>query len=102
MKTSKYSKRLIILVIMLNVIFAGIAMFVLWDTGSESPSLTAAWFGFTTTELLAIAGIKVTKNKQAANSVSHFTDTIAKSIDTKIDTRLRGSDDEIIISDDQC
>ena len=98
MTRSKYSKHLILLVIALNIVFAGIAMFVLWDTGSESPSLTAAWFGFTTTELLAIAGIKVSKNKAQANQLNHFTNDISNTIDS----RLRSDDNETTISDDEC
>lgn len=54
----KYSKIIVALVILLNAVFAGATLFVYHDTGSEPTALIAAWFGFTTGELLMLAGIK--------------------------------------------
>lgn len=60
MKT-KYSKQIVILVIILNVIFTGITFFLVWN-GCEIPDeLISSWFMFTGVELLALAGIKITE-----------------------------------------
>ena len=55
----KYSKVIVILVIVLNVLFAA-AVFAVTFAGMQEPStLIVAWYAFTGTELLACAGIKI-------------------------------------------
>ncbi len=58
-KKKKFSKKIVSLVIFLNIIFT-IAVFVAAFYNAIIPdSLIMAWFAFTTTELIALAGIKV-------------------------------------------
>lgn len=66
----KFSKKIVRFVVLANCIFAilvlGISVF-----GSEVPdSLIVAWFAFTGTELLALAGIKITDTQYGADEDS--------------------------------
>ena len=54
----KFSKLIVALVILLNVTFTVAALYIFYRIGSEPAALIAAWFGFTTVELWALAGIK--------------------------------------------
>ena len=54
----KFSKFIVALVILLNAAFTVAALFVFYKVGTEPTTLIAAWFGFTTVELWALAGIK--------------------------------------------
>lgn len=63
MKKGQYSKVLVALVILLNVIFAGCVLAVFWHTSSEPVALVGAWFAFTTGELWLIAKIRRDKLK---------------------------------------
>jgi len=54
----KFSKFIVSLVIALNVIFTAVIVYVFLQIGSEPTALITAWFGFTTVELWALAGIK--------------------------------------------
>lgn len=66
----KYSKRIVILVITLNVLFTGACFFMFWN-GYEIPdALIEAWFMFTGTELLALAGIKITETIKMSDILS--------------------------------
>ena len=57
----KFSKRVVMAVIWLNVVFTAICFFLIWN-GCEIPDdLITSWFIFTGTELLALAGIKITE-----------------------------------------
>ena len=55
----KYSKFIVALVIVLNVVFAAAVLCAFVKTGAEPTALITAWFAFTTGELLALAGIKL-------------------------------------------
>lgn len=57
----KFSKLIVALVITLNVMFTVAVLFVFCRVGSEPATLIGAWFGFTTVELWALAGIKKKK-----------------------------------------
>ena len=61
-KKSDYSKMIVSFVIVANVIFTLLVLFIFLTTGQEPSSLIAAWFGFTTIELWSLAGI--TKKKE--------------------------------------
>lgn len=54
----KFSKIIVSLVIALNIIFTVTVLFIFYKVGTEPTALTGAWFGFTTIELWALAGIK--------------------------------------------
>ena len=60
----KYSKAIVLLVIMLNTIFAAAVLFTFVKVKSEPSVLIGAWFGFTTCELWALASIKKKKEKR--------------------------------------
>lgn len=64
MKKGRYSKFLVILIIVLNIIFTGADFYVIVKTGIEPVALTSAWFGFTTVELWTLATIKKNKAKE--------------------------------------
>ncbi len=58
-RKKKFSKKIVVLVILLNIIFT-VAVFVAAFFNAVIPdSLIMAWFAFTTTELVAMAGIKI-------------------------------------------
>ena len=54
----KFSKVVVTLVILLNIAFTAEVLFIFYHIGMEPTALIAAWFGFTTVELWALAGIK--------------------------------------------
>jgi len=54
----KFSKLIVTLVILLNVTFAVAVLYIFYRIGAEPTTLIGAWFGFTTVELWALAGIK--------------------------------------------
>ena len=54
----KFSKLIVALVILLNVAFAVAVLYIFYRIGAEPTTLIGAWFGFTTIELWALAGIK--------------------------------------------
>lgn len=54
----KFSKLIVTLVILLNAAFTGAVLYIFYRIGVEPTALIAAWFGFTTVELWALAGIK--------------------------------------------
>lgn len=54
----RYSKWIVAVVIALNAAFTAAVFYVFLKVGDEPSTLIAAWFAFTTGELLALAGIK--------------------------------------------
>lgn len=54
----KFSKIIVSLVIALNVFFTVAVLYIFYRIGAEPTTLIGAWFGFTTIELWALAGIK--------------------------------------------
>ena len=54
----KFSKAIVSLVILLNSAFTVAVLYIFYRIGAEPVTLIAAWFGFTTVELGALAGIK--------------------------------------------
>jgi hypothetical protein len=54
----KFSKAIVSLVILLNAAFTIAVLFIFYRIGTEPAVLIGAWFGFTTVELWALAGIK--------------------------------------------
>jgi len=60
---NRFSKKIVALVIALNIVFTGAVLYVFLRTGSEPTSLVVAWFSFTTVELWTLAGITKEKLK---------------------------------------
>jgi hypothetical protein len=54
----KFSKKIVTLVVLLNAAFTVAVLFIFYRIGTEPTALIGAWFGFTTVELWALAGIK--------------------------------------------
>ena len=54
----RFSKTIVTLVILLNVVFAAIVLYIFYKTKAEPVVLIGAWFSFTTVELWTLAGIK--------------------------------------------
>ncbi len=54
----KFSKWIVSLVILLNAAFTVAVLFIFYKVSMEPTALIGAWFGFTTVELWALAGIK--------------------------------------------
>lgn len=54
----RFSKVIVALVILLNAAFTVTVLFIFYRIGSEPMTLIGCWFGFTTVELWALAGIK--------------------------------------------
>ena len=54
----KFSKAIVSLVILLNATFTAAVLYIFYRIGVEPTTLIGAWFGFTTIELWALAGIK--------------------------------------------
>ena len=52
----KFSKAIVSLVILLNAAFTVAVLFIFEKVGTEPTTLIAAWFGFTTGEIWALAG----------------------------------------------
>lgn len=61
MKKGAYSKFIVALVIILNVLFAAAVLYVFLKTSAEPSTLIVSWFGFTTGELWVLASIKKKK-----------------------------------------
>jgi len=64
---SKFSKKVVAGVIVLNIVFTAAVLYVFLKTGSEPITLTGCWFGFTTGELWMVASIKKTKVKKVTD-----------------------------------
>ena len=60
-KKGRFSKFIVVLVILLNVIFTTGIFYVFTKVGSEPSTLITAWFTFTTGELWMLASIKKKK-----------------------------------------
>lgn len=60
----KYSKIIVALIVVLNVVFIYRVLEIFSNIGVEPTSSIVAWFGFTTGELWLLSGIKKEKVKQ--------------------------------------
>ena len=63
-KKGKFSKIIVVSVILLNVIFTIAVLTIFLKTSAEPSNLIIAWFSFTTVELWSLAGIKKAKEKK--------------------------------------
>lgn len=60
----KFSKRIVKFVILINIIFTAIIIWLFYTTGAEPTTLVVAFFGFTTVELWSLASIKKKKEEE--------------------------------------
>lgn len=67
----QYSKALVSLILLLNIIFTIAVFFVFSKTGSEPSTLIATWFSFTTVELWSLARIKKKKIDREINEIKY-------------------------------
>ena len=63
MKKARFSKFVVSFIVLVNCLFTAAALFVFLRTGAEPTALIAAWFAFTTGELMALAGLHHSENK---------------------------------------
>ncbi len=54
----KFSKKIVTLVVLLNAAFTAAVLYIFLKVGNEPTTLIGTWFGFTTIELWALAGIR--------------------------------------------
>ena len=59
----KYSKLIVMLIVIMNAVFAMAILYVFLQTSSEPAVLVGAWFAWTTGELWALSKIKCTEKK---------------------------------------
>lgn len=66
-KKGGFSKWIIVLVVLMNIIFTSAVLYVFLKTSSEPVALVGAWFAFTTGELWMLSSIKKEKVKKGDN-----------------------------------
>jgi metal-dependent HD superfamily phosphatase/phosphodiesterase len=60
----KFTKKIVTAMVLLNVIFVMAVLFLNYKDHSVSDSLIISWFAFTGTELVGMAGIKISEVKK--------------------------------------
>ena len=63
-KKNRFSKFIVTVVILMNILFTAAVLYVFLQTGSEPMTLIGCWFAFTTGELWMLSSIKKTKVKK--------------------------------------
>lgn len=58
----RFSKLVITAVILMNIVFTAVVLYIFYRVGNEPAVLIGAWFGFTTAEVWALAFIKRKEN----------------------------------------
>ncbi len=66
-KKNRFSKFIVTVVILLNILFTAAVLYVFLQTGSEPITLIGCWFAFTTGELWMLSSIKKTKVRKDGN-----------------------------------
>jgi len=66
-KKNRFSKFIVTLVVILNILFTAAVLYIFMMTGSEPITLIGAWFAFTTGELWMLSSIKKSKVKKGGN-----------------------------------
>lgn len=70
-KKNMFSKFIVFLVIILNIIFTSAVLYVFFKTGSEPITLVGCWFAFTTGELWMLSSIKKSKVKKEGEDLEN-------------------------------
>lgn len=60
-KKGRFSKIIVALVIILNILFTSVILYIFFKIGNEPVTLIGCWFGFTTGELWMLSSIKKSK-----------------------------------------
>jgi hypothetical protein len=63
-KKNRFSKFIVTLVVVLNILFTAAVLYIFMRTGSEPMTLIGCWFTFTTGELWMLSSIKKSKVKK--------------------------------------
>lgn len=63
-RQGRFSKRIVSLVILLNIIFTAAVLYIFLKVGNEPMALIGAWFTFTTGELWMLSSIKKKEVKE--------------------------------------
>lgn len=70
---NKFSKLIVLLVVLMNTVFTAAVLYVFLKVGSEPAVLIGAWFAFTTGELWMLSSIKKSKvKKEGENSENMY------------------------------
>lgn len=70
-----FSKKIVTLVIILNVAFTAAVLYIFAKTSAEPTALIAAWFTFTTGELWMLSKIKRTKLAKGGDGADETQDS---------------------------
>lgn len=65
---TKFSKFIVMFVILLNVVFTAAILYIFARDGQEPSTLIGAWFAFTTGELWALSKIKRDESEKEKNN----------------------------------
>jgi ABC-type phosphate transport system permease subunit len=69
-KKNRFSKFIVTVVILLNILFTAAVLYVFLQTGSEPMTLIGCWFAFTTGELWMLSSIKKSKVKKEGDDIN--------------------------------
>jgi hypothetical protein len=69
-KKNRFSKFVVTVVILLNILFTAAVLYVFLQTGSEPVTLIGCWFAFTTGELWMLSSIKKSKVKKEGDDIN--------------------------------
>lgn len=89
----KFSKWIVALVIFLNAAFTIAVLYIFYRIGTEPMTLIGAWFGFTTVELWALAGIKRKEIERNGGEQNGGTETLATEPEVLAGCSNGGNDD---------
>lgn len=64
LRKKDFAKKIVTLVVFLNILFTASVLYVFLKTGNEPMTLVGCWFGFTTGELWMLSSIKKSKVKK--------------------------------------
>ena len=69
-KKNRFSKFIVTVVILMNILFTAAVLYVFLQTGSEPMTLIGCWFAFTTGELWMLSSIKKSKVKKEGDDIN--------------------------------
>jgi ABC-type phosphate transport system permease subunit len=69
-KKNRFSKFIVTVVILLNILFTAAVLYMFMITGSEPVTLIGCWFAFTTGELWMLSSIKKSKVKKESDDIN--------------------------------